>query len=87
MKNYYFIYGPTLMEVTQEYTLLTCPPELPPLWTLGYQQCKWSYFPESNVQEIAKGLRERNIPVRCHLPRHRLHGWLPVLYLAPAALS
>lgn len=60
--NYYFIYGPTLMEVTQEYTLLTCPPELPPLWTLGYHQCKWSYFPESNVKAIARGLRDRQIP-------------------------
>ncbi|WP_197076826.1 glycoside hydrolase family 31 protein [Hymenobacter terrenus] len=60
--NYYFIYGPTLMEVTQEYTLLTCTPELPPLWTLGYHQCKWSYFPESNVKEIAAGLRDRKIP-------------------------
>ena len=60
--NYYFIYGPTLLEVAQEYTLLTCPPELPPLWTLGYHQCKWSYFPESNVKEIASGLRDRKIP-------------------------
>ncbi|MFD1468907.1 glycoside hydrolase family 31 protein [Hymenobacter caeli] len=60
--NYYFIYGPTLLEVTQEYTLLTCPPELPPLWTLGYHQCKWSYYPEANVKEIAAGLRERRIP-------------------------
>ena len=60
--NYYFIYGPTLLEVTQEYTLLTCPPELPPLWTLGYHQCKWSYYPEANVKEIAQGLRERSIP-------------------------
>jgi alpha-glucosidase len=60
--NYYFIYGPTLLEVTQEYTLLTCPPELPPLWTLGYHQCKWSYYPESNVKEIAQGLRDRKIP-------------------------
>jgi alpha-glucosidase len=60
--NYYFIYGPSLLEVTQEYTMLTCPPELPPLWTLGYHQCKWSYFPESNVKDIAAGLRERQIP-------------------------
>ncbi|WP_205703486.1 alpha-glucosidase domain-containing protein [Hymenobacter radiodurans] len=28
--NYYFLYGPTLTEVTQEYTRLTCPPEMPP---------------------------------------------------------
>ncbi|WP_231403178.1 glycoside hydrolase family 31 protein [Hymenobacter guriensis] len=60
--NYYFIYGPTLLEVTQEYTRLTGTPELPPLWALGYHQCKWSYFPESNVKQIAQGFRDRQIP-------------------------
>ncbi|MFC7000078.1 glycoside hydrolase family 31 protein [Rufibacter roseus] len=60
--DYYFIYGPTLTEVVQKYTLLTGTPELPPLWSLGYHQCKWSYYPESVVNDIAKGFRDRQIP-------------------------
>ncbi|QHL89337.1 DUF4968 domain-containing protein [Nibribacter ruber] len=60
--DYYFIYGPTLLEVTQKYTLLTGTPELPPLWSLGYHQCKWSYYPEKVVKDLAKGFRERQIP-------------------------
>ena len=60
--NYYFIYGPTMPEVVISYTNLTGVPELPPLWALGYQQCKWSYYPESNVKDIAAKFRELQIP-------------------------
>ncbi|QNF35726.1 DUF4968 domain-containing protein [Adhaeribacter swui] len=60
--NYYFIYGPELVEVTAQYTNLTGKPELPPLWALGYHQCKWSYYPEQRVKEIAAGFRDRQIP-------------------------
>lgn len=60
--NYYFIYGPSMPDVVKSYTNLTGVPELPPLWTLGYQQCKWSYYPESNVKEIAAKFRELQIP-------------------------
>jgi alpha-glucosidase (family GH31 glycosyl hydrolase) len=31
---------------------------------LGYHQCKWSYYPESNVKEVAAKFRELKIPVR-----------------------
>ena len=41
---------------------LTGTMDLPPLWALGYQQCRWSYNPDSRVREIADGLRERQIP-------------------------
>ena len=87
--NYYFIYGPTLLEVSQEYTLLTCPPELPPLWTLGYHQCKWSYFPESNVKAIAAGLRERQIPCDAlyldidYMDGYRCFTWSPTHFPDP----
>ena len=60
--NYYFIYGPSLMEVAEKYTDLTGKPKLPPLWALGFHQSKWSYYPETKVQEIADGFRERKIP-------------------------
>jgi alpha-glucosidase len=37
--------------------------ELPPLWSLGYHQCRWSYFPADRVREIADGFRSRKIPI------------------------
>lgn len=60
--DYYFIYGPELTTVTERYTKLTGTPDLPPMWALGYHQCRWSYFPESRVMEIAQAFRDKNIP-------------------------
>lgn len=60
--NYYFMYGPDLMDVARQYTQLTGTPELPPLWALGYQQSRWSYFPDSRVKEVAGEFRKRQIP-------------------------
>jgi len=61
--NYYFIYGPQMSDVVANYTDLTGKPhQLPPLWALGFHQCKWSYYPESNVKEIASKFRALQIP-------------------------
>ena len=61
--NYYFIYGPQMEDVVANYTDLTGKPhDLPALWTLGYHQCKWSYYPESKVKEITKKFRDLKIP-------------------------
>lgn len=60
--NYYFIYGPGLTEVAAGYARLTGTHELPPLWALGYHQCRWSYYPYSKVMEIAGKFRELSIP-------------------------
>ncbi|MBN1456772.1 MAG: hypothetical protein JW912_02855, partial [Sedimentisphaerales bacterium] len=35
---------------------------LPPKWALGYNQCRYSYYPDTRVLEVAKGFRSRNIP-------------------------
>lgn len=60
--NYYFIYGPELLQVAESYTRITGTPELPPLWSLGYHQCRWSYYPDTRVNEIAAEFRKREIP-------------------------
>lgn len=36
--------------------------ELPALWTLGYQQCRYSYYPASQVMSIADEFRKRKMP-------------------------
>jgi len=59
---YYLICGPTPREVLERYISLVGRPSLPPLWSLGFQQCRWSYTPESRVREIADGFRSRSIP-------------------------
>lgn len=60
--NYYILYGPSPKHVVESYAWLTGTPPLPPLWTLGYQQSRYSYFPQSRVLEIAQRLRHDRIP-------------------------
>ncbi|THH41344.1 glycoside hydrolase family 31 protein [Neolewinella litorea] len=60
--DYYFINGPQLDQVASRYARLTGLPELPPLWALGYHQCRWSYFPEARVKEVADTFRKKKIP-------------------------
>jgi alpha-glucosidase len=60
--DYYLLYGPTPKQVVETYAWLTGPTPLPPLWTLGFQQSRYSYVPESKVTEIADRLRADHIP-------------------------
>lgn len=60
--DYYFIDGPHPKQVIERYTALTGRMPLPPLWSLGYHQCRWSYYPEARVRDLARGFRERRIP-------------------------
>ncbi|MFT3744064.1 MAG: glycoside hydrolase family 31 protein [Pyrinomonadaceae bacterium] len=50
-------------EILADYATLTGKTPLPPIWALGNQQSRWSYFPESRVREIADGFRSRKIPL------------------------
>jgi alpha-glucosidase len=60
--NYYFLYGPNPKRVVSDFTSLTGRTPLPPLSSLGYQQCRYSYYPEARVREIANEFRKRKIP-------------------------
>lgn len=35
---------------------------MPPKWAIGYHQCRYSYYPDSRVKEIAAEFRKREIP-------------------------
>lgn len=60
--NYYFIYHKNLSDIITSYTSLTGRMKMPPLWSLGYQQNRYSYYPETEVFRIAQTLREKKIP-------------------------
>ena len=54
--------GETPQEVLTKLGELTGRLELPPLWALGYQQARWTYYPDARVKEIADEFRARAIP-------------------------
>jgi alpha-glucosidase len=60
--NYYFIAGPEPKKIVQQFTALVGRTPLPPLWSLGYQQSRYSYYPEARAREIVQTLREKKIP-------------------------
>lgn len=60
--NYYFIYDNSVAKIITDYTWLTGRMKMPPLWSLGYQQSKWSYFPDTMVLHIAHELRNKHFP-------------------------
>ena len=60
--NYYFFYGPDIKEVINQYTELTGKIPLPPVWSLGYHQSRWSYKSEEEVLKVADELKKHEIP-------------------------
>ncbi|WP_268123329.1 TIM-barrel domain-containing protein [Roseivirga pacifica] len=60
--NYYFIQGDTVAEVIQHYAKLTGTIQMPPKWSLGYQQCRFSYYPEHEIHNVARTFRDKKIP-------------------------
>lgn len=61
--QYYFISGENIKEVVKNYIALTGRMEMPPLWSLGYQQCRFSYFSQEEVRELVKTFEEKDIPL------------------------
>jgi alpha-glucosidase len=60
--DYYILYGPDPKQVEEEWAWLVGTTPMPPLWSLGYQQSRYSYYPESEVRRIAARLRSEHIP-------------------------
>lgn len=60
--DYYFFYGPSPKQVVETYAWLTGTPPLPPLWSFGFQQSRYSYMSQDKVLEIASRLRHDRIP-------------------------
>lgn len=60
--DYYFIHQPSMAGVVSSYTWLTGRMQLPPKWALGFQQCRYSYYPESEVLAVAQAFRDKKMP-------------------------
>lgn len=60
--DYYLLYGPDPKRVVGEWAWLTGPTPLPALWTLGYQQSRYSYMSRKETEEVAARFRTDRIP-------------------------
>lgn len=60
--DYYIFYGPAPKQVENTYAWLTGTTALPPLWSFGFQQSRYSYGTEQELKSIADRLRADRIP-------------------------
>ncbi len=79
--NYYFFYGNGVRDILREYTWLTGRMTMPPMWGLGYQQCRYSYYPDHEVKTIARTFREKEIPADAivldihYMDEYKIYTW------------
>lgn len=59
----YLLAGPTVERVVRRFTALVGRAPLPPLWALGYQQCRYSYADERAARAVVDEFRRRDIPL------------------------
>lgn len=91
--NYYFFGASTVSGQIRDYTWLTGRMPMPPLWSLGYQQCRWSYESRQQVLDIARRMRQDSIPcdvIYCdidYLDGYRVFTWNPVTFSDPRAMT
>ncbi len=69
--DYFYIFGNEPLEILNHFTWLTGRPYLPPIWSLGFQQCRYSYYPEAEVLAVANHFRQRKIP--CDVLYYDIH--------------
>lgn len=91
--NYYFFGASTVAGQIRDYTWLTGRMEMPPLWSLGYQQCRYSYVSQQQLLNIARRMRQDSIPcdvIYCdidYMNGYRIFTWNPLTYSDPKALT
>ncbi len=58
----YLLAGPKVPDVARRYATLTGTMPMPPSWALGHMLCRYSYYPDNEVLDIAKRARQERIP-------------------------
>lgn len=90
--DYFVFQGPAIADVVSAYTALTGRMPMPPLWALGYQQSRWSYYPDSEVLSLAREFRQRQIPADViyldihYMDDYRVFTWHPERFPRPQAM-
>ena len=88
----YLIVADQVSGVVERYSALTGRMELPPAWAMGFQQSRYSYIPESRVLEVARTMREKEIPCDAvyldidYMDGFRVFTWDPVRFPDPERL-
>ncbi|XP_032084957.1 neutral alpha-glucosidase C isoform X2 [Thamnophis elegans] len=58
----FILKGPSPFDIFKQYGQLTGTQALPPLFSLGYHQCRWNYEDEDDVEKVDAGFDTFDIP-------------------------
>lgn len=79
--NYYFFAGTTVADIVKAYSRLTGTMPLPPKWSLGFQQSRYSYYPHHEVRTLAQTFRDKQIPADVihldihYMDKYKIFSW------------
>lgn len=79
--NYYLFVHSTVPKILESYSHLTGRMPMPPLWGLGLQQCRYSYYPDKEVLTLGKTFRDKGIPADAivldihYMDKYKLFTW------------
>ncbi len=88
----YLFAGPAMRDILGAYTWLTGRMAPPPLWALGYHQCRWFPYTQLEVGRLAQRLRDEHIPCDVlwldidYMDGYRVFTWDKKRFPDPAAM-
>ncbi|MFN3605330.1 MAG: TIM-barrel domain-containing protein [Leptonema sp. (in: bacteria)] len=88
----FFLFFGTPEEIYKNYIKLIGYPFLPPLWSLGYHQSRWSYKNQKRVKQIVQRAKSYNIPLDAiyldihYMNRYKVFTWNPKRFPDPKKL-
>ncbi|XP_069805509.1 neutral alpha-glucosidase C-like isoform X2 [Dendropsophus ebraccatus] len=89
----FLLMGPAPLDVFKQYAQLTGTQMFPPLFSLGYHQCRWNYEDEADVEAVDSGFDEHNIPYDViwldieHTDGKRYFTWDPEKFPNPVKMQ
>jgi alpha 1,3-glucosidase len=93
MHDVFFFAGPTPAQVHRQHAQVVGPTLMPPLFSLGYHQCRWNYRSTQDSLEVDDGFDTHNIPYDVlwldieHTDGKRYFTWDPHTFGNPEELT
>ncbi|MDF2092139.1 glycoside hydrolase family 31 protein [Knoellia sp. 3-2P3] len=88
----YIFAGPRMPDILTAYTWLTGRTAPPPLWALGYHQCRWFDYTQDAVEALAQRHRDSEIPCDAlwldieYMDGYRVFTWNEKSFPDPAGM-
>eukprot|EP00968_Pinguiococcus_pyrenoidosus_P002054 scaffold109_cov252-Pinguiococcus_pyrenoidosus.AAC.39 len=89
----FLLSGPSPKSVMAQYAHVTGPTYLPPMFSLGFHQCRWNYKDEQDVAQVHQGFEDNDFPVDViwldieHTDQKKYFTWDKTLFPNPVEMQ